>query len=214
MSGFCPKRSGQFFHWNENMECITCWAEEKKNVQGRKKNKKMVNSWFLQFSTRSIWLGANNNIPFWICWIKIRCKYVYFSPVWYGSFFFWINWVLLLIYWYFNGPLVKDGVDIVWRKTTTKEIWNLPFFSHESLLLDGGNNFPSTAAASSSFNIELYVASISGASALVTLNRSGILITIHTIFCCFCCCFFWISLTLIRKKIYLWKHFHRIFILW
>lgn len=49
---------------------------------------------------------------------------------------------------------------------------NSPFFS-----LDGGSNFPSTAAASSSFKIELYVASISAASVLVTLNRSGILNT-------------------------------------
>lgn len=53
---------------------------------------------------------------------------------------------------------------------------DLPFFSHESLLLDGGNNFPRTAA-SSSFKIEWYVASISGASVFVTLNRSGILNT-------------------------------------
>lgn len=49
---------------------------------------------------------------------------------------------------------------------------NSPFFS-----LGGGSNFPSTAAASSSFKIELYVASISAASVLVTLNRSGILNT-------------------------------------
>lgn len=56
---------------------------------------------------------------------------------------------------------------------------DLPFFSHESFVLvdGGGSNLPSTAAASSSFKIELYVASISGASVLVTLKRSGILTT-------------------------------------
>lgn len=59
-----------------------------------------------------------------------------------------------------------------------KKGWNLPFFSLlDSLFAVGGNNLPSTA--SSSFRIEWYVASISVASVLVTLNRSGILKTIR-----------------------------------
>lgn len=56
---------------------------------------------------------------------------------------------------------------------------DLPFLS-PALDDGGGSNLPSTAAASSSFKMELYVASISGASVLVTLNRSGILTTATT----------------------------------
>lgn len=47
-----------------------------------------------------------------------------------------------------------------------------PFLSAETGV---GSNLP-RAAASSSFKMELNVASISGASVFVTLNRSGILI--------------------------------------
>lgn len=50
---------------------------------------------------------------------------------------------------------------------------NSPFFWSMD---DGavGNNLPRTVAASSSFKMDLYVASISGRSLFVTLKRSGI----------------------------------------
>lgn len=79
----------------------------------------------------------------------------------------------------------------------------LPFFSLDSLLpVDGGSNFPSTA--SSSFRMDLYVASISGASVLVTLNRSGILNTVYFFFSLL----FLLSLNHTHKLFYIWKHFN------
>lgn len=96
----------------------------------------------------------------------------------------WINWVLVfrfLIYHFIGCQKIEEKKSAntkkwYWIKNSKSKKY-VPFFSHESILSDGGSNLPRTAAASSSFKIEWYVASMSGASVFVTLNRSGILST-------------------------------------